>query len=215
VHIVHLEPPGETVWAVVVGAVLATLGGFVATQLEGAMRRRERERSAALLFGEILSALETIITIAHQARQHGEPYGPFTLRLVRAARREIDTYERNRGSLYDLRKAEIRFRIHVLMVQVTLALEGVLDSTAEIDAAQRALGDLAPGHPRQAEAEQRLQALVNGRESAFDAMQAATGETKALVAALRPVARVNFEALKRLSGSPYANDGSPPAGPIS
>ena len=48
-----------------------------------------------------------------------------------------------------------------------------------------------------------------------DAMQAATGETKALVAALRPVARVNFEALKRLSGSPYANDGSPPAGPIS
>ena len=200
----HLETPGETLWAVVIGAVLATLGGFVATQLEGFVRRRERERAAALLFGEVLSALETIITIANQARQHGEPYGPFTLRLVRAARREIETYERNRGSLYDLREAEIRIRIHVLMVQVTLALEGVSDSTAEIAVAQDALAELASDHPKLAAMRQRLEGLTGGREAAFLAMQEATEETKALVEALRPLAKVDFEALKRFSGNPYA-----------
>jgi hypothetical protein len=208
---VHLETPGETLWAVVIGAVLATLGGFVATQLEGFVRRREREREAALLFGEILSALETIITIARQARQRGEPYGPFTLRLVRAARREIETYERNRGSLYDLREAEIRIRIHVLMVQVTLALEGVTDSTAGIAQAQDALGDLAPDHPRLAATQERLDGLTRGRDAAFDAMQEATAETKALVAVLRPLAKVDFEALKRFSGNPYAEGPDPPA----
>ncbi len=202
---IHPEAPGETLSAVVIGAVLATLGGFVATQLEGYVRRHERERASALLFGEILSALETIITIANQARQHGEPYGPFTLRLVRAARREIETYERNRGSLYDLRDAELRIRIHVLMVQVTLALEGVSDSTAEIATAEEALADLAPDHPRLAAARERLEGLTGGRESAFVAMQEATEEAKALVAALRPLAKVDFEALKRFSGNPYTD----------
>ncbi len=201
---VHLEPPGETLWAVVVGAVLATLGGFVATQLEGFVRRRERERAAALLFGEVLSALETIITIAGQARLRGEPYGPFTLRLVRAARREVETYERNRGSLYDLRAAEIRIRIHGLMVQATLAVEGVSDSSIEIAAAQTALADLPPDHPKRVALEQRLEDLMTGREAAFVALQEATEETKALVAAMRPLARVDFEALKRFSGNPYS-----------
>lgn len=201
---IHPEAPGETLWAVVVGAVLATLGGFVATQLEGFVRRRERERAAALLFGEILSALETLITIAHQARAHGEPYGPFTLRLIRAARREIETYERNRGTLYDLRAAEIRIRIHVLMVQVTLGLEGVTESSAEIAGVEAALSDLGPDAARRAAAEARRAGILAAREAAFEALQEATGETRALVAALRPLARVDFEALKRFSGSPYA-----------
>ena len=34
----------DTVWAVILGAVLATLGGFAATQFEQLMGRRERER---------------------------------------------------------------------------------------------------------------------------------------------------------------------------
>ena len=106
----HLESPGGTLWAVAAGAVLATVGGFIATQLEAYVRRRERERSAALLFGEILSALETITAVAQQARSHGEPYGPLTLRLIRAAQRETETYSANRTLLYDLRNAEIRIR---------------------------------------------------------------------------------------------------------
>jgi len=206
---VHFEPPGETLWAVVIGAVLATLGGFVATQLEGFVRRRERERAAALLFGEVLSALETIITIAGHARLCGEPYGPFTLRLVRAARREVETYERNRGALYDLREAEIRIRIHVLMVQATLAVEGVSETSAEIAAARAERVDLTPEHPKTGALEQRLGGLLASRESAFLALQEATEETRALIGALRPLAKVDFEALRRFSGNPYsASDGA-------
>jgi hypothetical protein len=41
----------DTLLAVVIGAVLATVSGIAATQLEAYLKRRERERDAALLFG--------------------------------------------------------------------------------------------------------------------------------------------------------------------
>jgi hypothetical protein len=41
----------ETLWAVVVGAVLATVGGFAATQLEQFFRRRERRRRPTMRAG--------------------------------------------------------------------------------------------------------------------------------------------------------------------
>jgi hypothetical protein len=133
----------ETLWAVVVGAVLATVGGFAATQLEQFFRRRERRRSAALLFGEILSVIELITALADDARGRGDPYGQLTMRLLRAVRREADAYDRNREQLYDLPDAKLRAQIHALMVRVTLTLDGVFDTTAEIVAAEsvaKALG---------------------------------------------------------------------------
>jgi hypothetical protein len=51
------------------------MGGFAATQLEGFLRRRERERGAALLFGEILSVIELVAVLANEARGRGEPFG--------------------------------------------------------------------------------------------------------------------------------------------
>jgi hypothetical protein len=92
-----------TLWAVIVGAILATVGGFAATQLEAHFRRRERERSAALLFGEVLSVIEIITVLTNETREHGDPFGPVTSRMLRAVRRETEVYERNRESLYDLR----------------------------------------------------------------------------------------------------------------
>ena len=46
-------------------------------------------------------------------------------------------------------------------------------------------------------------------------MQEATAETKALVEALRPVAKVDFEGLKRFSGNPFAEETDAPASAIS
>src|SRR5579864_2133002 len=126
--------------AVVIGAFLATIGGFMASQIEHGVRRRERERSAALLIGEILAVLRLIIGLADQARQRGDPYGPVTMRLVRAAHREADTYDRNRETLFDLRDPSIRARIHTLLVRLTLSLDGVLDAHEQADAARLALG---------------------------------------------------------------------------
>ena len=89
----------ETLLAVLLGAVLATLSGLVATQFEAHLRRRERERDAALLFGELLSTLKVLIDTADRARGQGDPYGPFTIRMWRAVRRELDIYDRNREAL--------------------------------------------------------------------------------------------------------------------
>jgi hypothetical protein len=198
-----LGSPVDTLWAVVAGAVLATMGGFVATQLEAVMRRREREKSAALMFGEILSALETLTAVAKGTRARGEPYGPMTLRVIRAAQREIDTYERNRATLYDLRDAEIRIRIHVLMVQVSLALQGVSEMTALIAADQTALEDSNQEGATFTRLQERQEELSRAREAAFGYLMTVATEVNSLVAALQPMAKVDFGELKKFSGNPY------------
>ena len=196
---------GDTLWAVVAGAVLATAGGFVATQLEAALRRRERQRSAAIMFGEMLSSLETIVGIASQSRLRGDPYGSITMRLLRAASRETETYERNRSTLYDLRDPELRVRIYVLMVQLTLALEGVSETSAQI-AEARALSD-NPALPKDratANAERRDRLAVE-RDGTFAYVPTVVGEVTALVAILQPLAKVNFADLEKFSGNPFSS----------
>ncbi len=125
------------------GALLATVSGLAANQLEAYFRRRERERSAALLFGEVLSGLRVLLEGADRARGIGEPYGPFTLRLLHAARRELDIYERNRESLLDLRNAALRVDVHVLMVTIAMPLDGMIDSIVNPGAADDQTRDQA------------------------------------------------------------------------
>ena len=201
----NLEAPGETVWAVVVGAVLATIGGFVATQLEAAMRRRERQLNAAIMFGEILSALETIVGIAESSRSRGDPYGAMTLRLLRAGERETETYERNRSALYDLRDSEVRIRIHVIMVQLTLALEGVSEASSLIAAADTALDEPGLADARAAVVQERRERWIVERHRAFDFVVQVAGEITSLIAILQPLAKVNFGELKKFSGNPFAD----------
>ena len=183
----------ETIWGVVIGAVLATVGGFAATQMEGVLRRRERERSAALLFGEILSALDLVTRITDEARGRGEPFGPFTMRLLRAVRREAETYDRNRESLYDLRDAKARAQIPGLMVRTTLALEGIADATAQIAILDSAASSLRLDDPARQELETQKAAYDEGRHAAFDFMMVAAGQIKPILAVLRPLAKQAFD----------------------
>jgi hypothetical protein len=128
-----LSPHAETLAAVVVGALLATASGVVANQLEAWFKRRERERTAALLFGEVISTLRVILEGAELTRRVGRPYGPVTRRMLLAARREIDIYERNRESLLDLRDAKLRVDLHNAMMRISLPLDGVIDATVTPD----------------------------------------------------------------------------------
>ena len=127
-----------TIAGVVIGAILATAGGFVASQLEHHLRRQERERSAALLFGEILFSLRLILRIADQSRARGDPYGPLTMRMIKGAQGEIEIYARNREALFDLRNAALRAEMHVLFVQMAMTLDGVVEAvgarTDDLDA---------------------------------------------------------------------------------
>jgi hypothetical protein len=190
----HISSGVETLSAVVIGAVLATAGGFVANQLEGFIRRRERERSAALLFGEILSVIELIAGLAVESRGRGEPYGPFTMRLLRAVRRETDAYDRNREALYDLRDAKIRARIHTLMVRLILSMDGFYDSADQIAALRGDAIVLDPASAAWAEVMAQIEVVAENRETSFDFAMGTVDQIGPLLAELQPLAKQTFEA---------------------
>lgn len=118
----------DTLAAIIIGAMVATVSGVCANVLEAHVRRKERERSAALLFGEVFSTLRVILEGAEASRARGEPYGPVTRRMLHAARRELDIYDRNREALMDLRDGRLRAEMHGLAVRLAMPLDGMLDS---------------------------------------------------------------------------------------
>jgi hypothetical protein len=166
----------DTLIAVVLGALLATVSGLVATQFEAHLRRREHEHDAALLFGELLSTLRTLIDRANEARGRGDPYGQITVRLLRAVRRELDIYDRNREALYDLRDADIRVRLHSLIVRLGLGLDAVFDP-------HEALSSSGEG------VEARLEELRGARDRGFGFLIESAGDIDGLLVALSRPAR--------------------------
>jgi hypothetical protein len=188
----HFSAGDETVWAVILGAFLATIGGFISTAFEASSRRREREHGSALLFGEILSILELLIHMAERARDIGEPYGSFTMRLLRAVRREAETYERNRESLYDLRDVRTRAQIHTVMVKTMLSLEGVFDATERIDADSISSRQAGLDPTSRAEIEARLASAHEERDRAFVALADAATGVGTILEVLRPLAKQDF-----------------------
>src|SRR5579864_4075349 len=123
----------NTLWPIVLGALLATAGGLAGGQLEYFLESRRREKDAALFFAEVLSTLKIILDLAADTRKIGDPYGPITLRMLRSARREIDIYERNRETLYALRDGDLRARIHTAILRLTMPLDGLFDATSAIE----------------------------------------------------------------------------------
>lgn len=121
----------STLIAVATGAILATIGGFLATVYEARLHRRDRERTAALTFGEILASLRVLIRAAEESRGVGDPWGPLTIRIFRGARREVDAYERNRTTLSDLRDTELRLALHAVMIRMALGLDGLLEAPTD------------------------------------------------------------------------------------
>jgi hypothetical protein len=187
-----IQPDSETLLAVILGAALATAGGFTERQVERAVQRREKERSAALLFGEILNTMRVLLHFAEEARGRGDPYGPITLRFVRAARRETEIYDRNRETLLDLRTALIRAQITTFIARISFSLDGVLDASTEIAATEQNLRAIDQNHPDRPELEQRITALQESRKTAFDFALETAQQIKPLLASLSPVAKHDF-----------------------
>lgn len=188
----------DTAWAVVLGAILATLGGVVATHMERVSSRRERERNAALLFGEVLATLALILKVAGETRGRGDPYGPVTMRVLRSARREIDIYERNRERLFDLRDGALRTRIHTMMVRLVMPLEGIFDAHRELrELKERFAGSAVP--PAEFAAEHaRLEAR---RQDGFDFVVETAAQLGPIVTQLEPLARHSFQGLSEIAGT--------------
>ena len=188
----------NTLWAVFLGALLATIGGFGATQLEWVLERRRRERNAAIFFGELLTTLNIILTICGETRGIGDPYGPITLRMLRSAVKEVDIYNRNRETLFDLRDAEMRARIHTLVLRIVMPADGVFDTTNEIVNVQAQLKSLALSDGDRAELDARLAKLEEARVSAFDTVLESSESLKAVVKQLEPIAKYSYENIDKV-----------------
>lgn len=176
------QPDAETLLAVILGAALATMGGFGERQIERLIQKREKERSAALFFGELLSAMRVRMKLANEARSRGDPYGPVTLRFIRSIQREVEIYDRNRETLLDLRSAEVRANVSVLIARLSFAIDGVMDVSAELSALSAAAS------------EQQRASLAETQKIAFDFAVETGAEITSLLAALAPLARHNFGA---------------------
>ena len=157
--------------------MVATLGSFAASLYEHRHFRREREADAALVFGELLHALSLHIQVLREAHGHGDPFGPITIRMARAVRREIEIYERNRERLFGVRDAALRLHTHALMVRLTFALERVLDTTEA----------MVGGLPEAERAE-----LALGREQSFEFLMEGADELPGLARRFADLAKARL-----------------------
>jgi hypothetical protein len=182
----------STIGAILLGSLLATVGGLAATQIEWHFEKRRREQHAALFFGEVLSTLLVILRIARRVKAIGDPYGPVTMRMLRQALQEVGIYDRNRENLYNLRDGGLRARIHTLVLRISSPLNGIFDSTEEIRTtnARLRLTDLAQGEREELEA--HVKHLLELREGGFEFMEETAAEMEQLVKDLEPVARHRF-----------------------
>lgn len=174
--------PDDTLVAVVLGALLATLGGFLAARFEAWLRRRERERDAALLLGEIVFTFVTVLKMTDETRRIGDPYGPITMQMLAGARREADAYERHRDRLPDLTDPDLRLGMHRLMITLTMTLDGLL-----------ADGQVVAAQPVTRAGRAAAQALQARRDSAFDFIMESVPALDPLLKRLSRLARVSFD----------------------
>ena len=186
----------SAVWAVILGAVLATAGGFVATQMERYVEHRRRERNAALFFGELLTTLQIILFHANNTHGRGDPFGPITLRMLKSARKEIDIYDRNRETLFDLHHGDLRARIQNLIIRITMPLEGIFDATDEILRCQDAVRD-AGAIPRP-DLDGRVISLKQQRDTGYEFIMETVEGLPKIIRDLEPLAHHSFSQLDEI-----------------
>jgi hypothetical protein len=199
---VDFAQQANTFWAVFLGAFLATVGGIVATQAEGSIRRAERERDAARLFGEILTTLLALIRLAERTKKFGDPYGPITLRMLRAARRELDIYDRNRETLAEIRDHKLRADLHVFMVRLSMPLEGVLEGSAEITHYRTSLRTPGLSADDRQEIERQIELLHERRDQGFEFIVESADDIPDLLKSMGRIARQQFKAYQPVAGDP-------------
>lgn len=188
----------DTLWAVAAGAVLATAGGFVATQIEHRVDTKRRERQAALFFGEIMSMVRVTAEAAGRTRAIGDPYGPVTMRLLRMVRRELDVYDRNRERLFELREPTMRARIHTTLLRIMMGVEGTVeaaDEVIEIEAELASNPEMT--EPRRVHLQSKATEQKQRRDFSFEFLDEASAQAVDLAKKLEPIAKVDFAALMK------------------
>lgn len=205
----------DTVWAIIAGAVLATAGGMIASQLEHRVDTGRSKRQAALFFGEIMSMLGIVVSSAERAKGIGDPFGPVTMRLLRTVRREIDVYDRNRERLFQIPDPALRARIHMVLLRATMGVEGAIEAATESAAIETEL-KLNPvmSKEQRCHLEARLADQKNRREGGFEFLVESAAQARDLTRELEPIAGVDFTTLTRAVQSVQGGPTTPPTDEI-
>lgn len=183
----------DTLLAVVVGAMLATIGGLVAEHYEDVIERRRRQRDAARFFGEVLGSIDALVDRAIVSQKYGDPWGPVTMRLFRTAMREAEVYDRNRERLFDIQDTDLRARIHYHVVSEIFPLEAIIEGSERIAEIDEYLDDGgAMSEERRRKLQERLEVWLNSRKTGLDFIKNEREKTPDICRALERLARVSF-----------------------
>lgn len=183
----------DTLLAVVIGAMLATIGGLIGEHFEDRIERKRRERDAARFFGEILGSIDLLVDRAFHSQKFGDPWGPVTMRLFRTAMREAEVYDRNRERLFDIQDCSLRSRIHTHVISEIFPFEAIIEGTENISSITELLDD---GHALSKEKKEKLQerlgVWLNSRRTAVEFIREERRKTSDLCDALEKIAKVSL-----------------------
>jgi hypothetical protein len=122
------------------------------------------------------------------------------MRMLRSARSELDIYDRNRESIFDLHDGELRARIQTMLIRLSMPLDGVIDAAEDIKQLRELLR-VERDPAERADLEARIALGEARREGGYDfIMQTATG-LKDVIAGLEPLAGQSFERIERVASS--------------
>lgn len=188
----------STLMAVVLGAILATIGGFTATVMERYLDKKEKEQNAALFFGEILSSLGLILRFADETKKIGDPYGPITMRMLISARNELNVYDRNREQVFSIRDSDLRARLQTLLIRISMPIDGIIDGTEELKVLREKFKAERDPEER-AELEQLIAVGETRREAGFEFILERSAELKSVIDGLGPIAKHDFDRIERVA----------------
>jgi hypothetical protein len=187
--------------AILLGAFLASAGGFFVTWLLDHLERRRQERSIALVCLDLLTSLSVMTHLADGSRAFGDPYGPFTMRLVRGCLRDIDVYERNRERIADIANPNVRAEIYQCMTRMTLTLDSILSESDVLEKLDETIADFdeASESAKLAGLRKQREERALRRNSSFDFMiQTIKDLGEPLAAQLRVIAKADPQTLHEI-----------------
>jgi hypothetical protein len=185
----------DTVFAVLVGAVLATSGALIAEIIQDRLGRKRRQRDAARFFGEIITSVGQILDLACESQKIGDRWGSYSVRLFEIAAREASIYDRNRERLFDLHDMALRFAIHGYMLRTTVPIESVIEQSRDIDSLRTKLGeDASLTDAARSALSARIEKMEASREGGIDGATAERAVSADILKQLEALAGTRFEA---------------------
>lgn len=184
----------DTLLAVLLGALLATLGALVSELIQNRLGQKRRQRDAARFFAEILSSADQIFLLACESRKVGDPWGSYTGTLFETVTREASVYERNRERLFDILDMKLRFALHGYMLRFTVPIAAIVKHSDDIDTLKMRL-DEGEGLSETVKAglQARIRRLEEMRQGSLEAVEHERAGAPAILQQLEALAGARFD----------------------